>query len=136
MGVLSGLIANPLVEAPTVHVNWTEPDIALFTAHVRNKLLAGAPSHLKVALLTMLSAIDAKKKVHEAAALLGQLGDMERVRDRFKQRIVEEIKPTGRQQICKKTDLLQWCTNIRQWKQPRQKGKLKSSPPKGREQKS
>lgn len=145
-GCVSGLTADPLVEIPTVHDNWTGPDMALFTAHMRNKLLAGAPSHLKAPLFTMLSAIDAKKeKVHEAAALLGQLGELERVGDRVKQRSVEETDSVGRLKITRKQlflDLLQSGVPIseidgintnslfKRWRLLQSQGKLKSSLPK------
>ncbi|XP_077331804.1 uncharacterized protein LOC143974381 [Lithobates pipiens] len=145
-GCVSGLIADPLMETPTVHDNWTGPDMALFTAHMRNKFLANAPSHLKAPLFTMLSAIDAKKeKVHEAAALLGQLGELERVGDRVKQRSVEEKDPVERLKITQRElfldllqsgvpiseiDGIQTSSLLKRWKELKSKGKLKSSLPK------
>lgn len=54
---VSGMIVDSLVETYTVHDNWTGPNMALFTAHMRKMLLAGSPSHLKASLFTMLSAI-------------------------------------------------------------------------------
>ncbi|XP_041426652.1 Friend virus susceptibility protein 1-like [Xenopus laevis] len=82
-GCVSSLIADPLASAtpntPTIKEMWSGPDMAPFTAHMKNKLLVGSPIHLKVPLFTMLSALDAKQGViHEAATLLSQLGELER----------------------------------------------------------
>lgn len=143
-GCVSGLIKDPL--DGNVHDNWTGPDMSLFTVHMKNKLLAGAPSYLKASLFTMLSAIDAKKeRVHEAAALLGQLAELEGAGQRVKQRSVAEKRPAGRMKITRK-QLFQDLVNsgisasdidgiptselFKIWKQLQAKGTLKIAQPK------
>ncbi|XP_031756330.1 uncharacterized protein LOC116410271 [Xenopus tropicalis] len=149
-GCVSGLIADPLASAPpnkpTVKETWSGPDMAPFTAHMKNKLLAGSPTHLKAPLFTMLSALDAKQGViHEAATLLGQLGELERIGEKVSRHRVIAERGTERLKISRRQlffDLLQsgvpkpeidgmpTVDLLKLWKQLKHKGRLKSTQPK------